>query len=169
MLCYNFSTRNSLRWCASPFSSNLSHLGAANRCRGRYISRCERAPALGKALLFNVTFCTAISGLGNTFAFSHRGHTMARTLWVSPWSCQRACYVAQLIDEAVWWHNVMKAVSHARIVSDEKLESHREDKPTLQTHANAEKRAPEHVSPATFVLAVSFLRSHYWTLSEDII
>lgn len=93
--------------------------------------RCERAPALGKALLFNVTFCTAISGLGNTFAISHRGHTMARTLWVSPRSCQRACYVAQLIDEAVWWHNVMKAVSHARIMSDEKLESHREDKPSL--------------------------------------
>lgn len=55
----------------------------------------------------------------------------------------------------------MKAVSHARIVSDEKLESHREDKPTLQTHANAEKRAPESISPATFVLAVSFPRSHY--------
>lgn len=118
---------------------------------------------------WNVTFCTAISRLGNTFAFSHRGHTMARTEWVSPRSFQRACYVAQLIDEAVWWHNVMKAVSHARIMSDEKLESHREDQPTLQAHANAEKRAPGRISPAAFALAVSFLRSHYWILSEDII
>lgn len=53
----------------------------------------------------------------------------------------------------------MKAVSHARIVSDEKLDSRREDKPTQQTHANAEKKASERFSPATFVLAVSFLRS----------
>lgn len=69
-----------------------------------------------------------MSGLGNTFAFSHRGHTMARTLRVSPRSCRRACYVVQLIDEAVWWHNITKAASHARNMSDEKLESHREDK-----------------------------------------